>query len=167
MNKNLAAFGWIGIAMAIFYASSQPYTEQDMREEISSVFDRVPELLIQAMDWISFSYAGKIVSIEALGIGGFIEFFIRKAAHFGAFFLLALFFYAFIRHYVKFDGKSIAIAVLFTIFYAASDELHQMLTGGRTPLVQDICLDVVGGICGVALGYFLMNLYKKRHPNIL
>ena len=159
MNKNLATIGWIGMMGLIFYSSSQPYTKQDMRTEISSIFDYFPQGMIQALNWISFSYAGKLVSIEALGVGGFIEFFIRKGAHFGGFFLLALFFYAFLRHRLESSKVCVVATLIFTVIYAAGDEFHQMLTGGRTPLIHDVCIDRVGGFFGTLLGYFMMRWY--------
>lgn len=35
--------------------------------------------------------------------------------------------------------------------YAALDEFHEMLTGGRTPLFQDVILDGIGALTGILL----------------
>lgn len=161
MNKKFSAIGWITMAAMIFYASSQPYTKQDIREEISTAFNWVPKFFVGGLDWISFSYAGKLVSIKALGIGGFIEFFIRKAAHFGAFFLLAFFFFCFLMNWFKEIWKGSLFTAIFSFFYALSDEYHQMLTGGRTPLLHDVGIDCFGALFGILLGYLWLKRLKS------
>ena len=166
MNKKVATIGWITMAAIIFYASSQPYTKQDMREEISTVFHRFPQFFIDGLDWISFSYAGKFVSIESLGIGGFIEFFIRKAAHLGAFFLLAFFFFCFLMNRFEAMWKGSLFTAVFSFFYALSDEYHQMLTGGRTPLIHDVGIDCLGAAFGILLGYLWMKRSRMKRRNV-
>ncbi|RKW25550.1 MAG: VanZ family protein, partial [Granulicatella sp.] len=48
---------------------------------------------------------------------------------------------------------SLMIAIFITVLYAITDEFHQGLTPGRTPLMQDVVLDSFGGIFGALLGF--------------
>ena len=45
------------------------------------------------------------------------------------------------------------IAIFITVLYAITDEFHQGMTPGRTPLVQDMILDSLGGIFGAFLAF--------------
>ena len=36
--------------------------------------------------------------------------------------------------------------------YAITDEFHQGITPGRTPLIQDVFIDALGAVFGVGLG---------------
>ena len=46
--------------------------------------------------------------------------------------------------------------------YAALDEFHQMLTGGRTPLFQDVILDSLGALTGVLICWLVLGIKEKR-----
>ena len=146
---------WMGI---IFMFSSQTYEDQSLTHTLT-VFRGTPvEQLLQGVD---FYYAGREISIYAIGVEGIIEFFIRKAAHFGIFFVLGFLTYAFLRS--KCDGSIMTFAVSFTFvaLYACLDEFHQKLTGGRTPLLQDVVLDSFGGLCGI-MALALYFHYKRK-----
>ena len=46
------------------------------------------------------------------------------------------------------------------------DEYHQMLTGGRTPLFQDVMLDSAGALTAVLLSWgFLVGKSEARKEN--
>ena len=50
--------------------------------------------------------------------------------------------------------------------YAGMDEYHQMLTGGRTPLFQDVMLDSAGALTAVLLSWgFLVGKSEARKEN--
>ena len=135
----------------IFYSSSQPYSKQNIQPLISERLE-IPEPIVSLLSKVEFTYAGNIVSVETKGVPGIIEFFIRKGAHFSVYFALAIAVASVIHMWMK--KKPLKLAVLTTLFvflYACSDEWHQSFTGERTPLVQDVMIDTVGGICGVAI----------------
>lgn len=46
--------------------------------------------------------------------------------------------------------RDVGVAILMALLYAASDELHQGFTPGRTPAVNDVLLDGVGAAFGAA-----------------
>ncbi len=121
------------------------------------------------LERFSLDYSGSEISIQAVGYYKFLEFFIRKGAHFGTYFL-----------YVQ-DVSSMLVAetaapikwlaaflcVLASLGYAATDEFHQMITGDRTPLFQDVMLDGTGALCGILLCILceLIYLRVKRKEN--
>lgn len=110
---------------------------------------------------ISFSYGGKVISIESVGYYKFIEFFIRKAAHFFTYFFLGAFLSLGLATYVKRMWIVILSSLILAGGYAAFDEFHQMLTGDRTPLIQDVILDSIGALCGILLAVSCYYIFQK------
>jgi len=149
------------IAGLIFYSSSQPYENQDIRPELSHLSFLAG--IVKHFNFIHFTYAKEVVSIDALGVPGFIEFFIRKLSHFTIYLLLCFFTTRLINFYkpsIKYLG------FIFSVVYASSDEFHQMFTADRTPLVQDVILDSIGALVGFLLFNMLWkNMSKKRIVN--
>lgn len=149
---------WVGI---IFYSSAQPYSKQDMRSNIEDYVNT--EFWIEHFSWVSIDYGGGTpVSIENKGVGGFIEFFIRKGAHFSVFFILGALTYAALLH-SRFNRKQVFwLALLFVAVYAGFDEIHQAFTGDRTPMWQDAVLDTCGGLTGIIVSSFV---WKRKRAN--
>ena len=135
---------WGGV---IFFFSSQTYQEQNLTPLLNRMFqsDRIKELLSP----ISFHYHSTEISVQNLGVAYFIEFFIRKFAHLFVFFVFGM---LTVRALInKMDRSFLAsiLSLLLVIIYAGFDELHQMYTGGRTPLLTDVYIDTVGGLIGI------------------
>ena len=148
------------IAGVIFYSSSQPYTEQNIQPLLGDKLN-LPDSIEALLSKINFTYAGVEVSVEALGLPGFIEFFIRKGAHFGVYFVMAFVMASIVRMWVQRKAKITAITIGIVFIYACLDEWHQSFTGGRTPLFHDVIIDTIGGLTGIAL-YFLAREYRKQ-----
>ena len=147
-------------AMVIFFFSSQTYEEQSISPLLTQFntpywYDR--------LSGISFMYGGVEVSAQTAGVNGFLEFFLRKGAHLFIFFVFGLLTYGVWRRFVKNPVLSFPGAFLCILFYASADELHQKLTGGRTPLWQDVMLDTFGGLLGI---FFFLLFYRWRSPRI-
>jgi VanZ family protein len=53
-------------------------------------------------------------------------------------------------------------AVLLTLLYAISDELHQAFVPGRTGRVQDVGIDLVGAVIGVAVAAAVLSYLQER-----
>ncbi|MCL7749033.1 VanZ family protein [Halalkalibacter alkaliphilus] len=117
------------------------------------------------LEGIRFQYAGNEISVERLGFESFIEFLIRKGAHFGFFFLLGFLTYRALWASGCMKKLSYFGSLLFVLLYAISDEIHQAFTPNRTPLVQDVILDFSGGLTGVTLAfilYMVISVNKKK-----
>nr|WP_281172523.1 VanZ family protein [Ectobacillus panaciterrae] len=104
---------------------------------------------------VKVTYAGSEVSPKRMGGVGFLEFFMRKGAHFAMYALLGLFVDRAFRSFAK--SHCFAWSFIFVFLYAISDEFHQFITGGCTPLYQDVMIDTAEGITGI-----LMQILMKR-----
>ena len=153
----LISFVMMGV---LFYSSSQTYEQQSQIGLLSNLLKNEP--FKAQLSGVSFIYAGSEVSIEKSGYFSFIEFFIRKGAHFGTYLILgSSFFLGFIPRM-----KNFLLVAFFSWLsatgYAALDEFHQMLTGGRTPLFQDVILDSLGALTGVLICWLVLGIKEKR-----
>lgn len=136
------------IMAILFYSSSQPYTEQSLVSFIDVLLPSQP--FKDALSHLRFDYAGQEISVASYGYGKFIEFFLRKAAHFTSYFLLASAWFLAFRDRTRPQFAAISfIAWGLATTYAALDEIHQHFTEGRTALYQDVVLDSVGALTGV------------------
>lgn len=148
----------IAMMMILFAFSSQSYQEQSLVPDIEKNTSNQ-----SIADWfggIRFSYGGHEISVESVGGASFVEFFIRKAAHFGSYALLAaLLVYALSGNTWANSGRRYFYAILIAFLYACTDELHQSFTPGRTAMVQDVVLDTIGAACGVAFT-ILLNRWR-------
>lgn len=157
---------YLGIAclmmVVLFISSSMTYQQQSQVSVIQKYLANEP--FKQFFSGISFNYAGSEVSIAAKGYVKFVEFFIRKAAHFTTYFILGGSLYLGLLPKLKQKSSvlGLAFAWLAATGYAATDEFHQMLTGGRTPLFQDVMLDSCGALTACLLIIFVHKLRGKR-----
>lgn len=84
-----------------------------------------------------------------------INMFVRKIAHMGEFFILFLLWYVVL---IKEKNKNILLySAIIAIFYAMTDEFHQLFVQGRTANIVDVGVDSIGVICGV----FTIIIIKK------
>jgi len=143
----LFPFMWM---IVIFISSSQPYEKQNIQPFLTDTIDL--SFLEPYIHWISFTYNQSEVSVERLGVYGFIEFFIRKGAHVFVFLILCCLFFLALRQTtkVKFSYQLI-ISFILTFLYAAFDEFHQGFTENRTSYIGDVFLDGFGGGLGIVL----------------
>lgn len=90
------------------------------------------------------------------------SFFIRKAAHFSAYFLLGfLIVHAFWASH--FRGVRFALyAFAASVFYAISDEVHQLFIPGRSGEVRDVFIDSAGALVGIGCFLILWRLFMHR-----
>ena len=150
----------LSIVGVIFYSSAQPYSEQNIQPLLGANL-KLPEWVMAILSKIHFTYAGMEVSVEALGLPAFIEFFIRKGAHFSVYFAMAFILASIVKFWVQKTWKLSAITLGIVFLYACSDEWHQSFTGDRTPLFHDVMIDTIGGLAGIAV-YLLWRKYRKR-----
>ncbi|MBR7552662.1 VanZ family protein [Allobacillus sp. GCM10007491] len=147
-------------AAVIFYTSSMPSSEQDIKPALS--FLTIAESLEPVLRLIEFQYYGEIRSVEANGLLPFTEFLIRKLTHFGVYFVLAiLMFFALQKTTSMKLSISLAFAWMLTVHFAIVDELNQSFTPERTPYYFDVAIDSVGALVGLLFcGLFVW--WKKR-----
>jgi len=154
----LLPFIWMAV---IFCFSAQPYEKQNIQPYLTETIDL--NFLKPYINWIKFHYNQTEVSVEMLGIYGFIEFFVRKGAHVVVFFILCCLYYIALRQTitVKFTYQ-VMIAFVLTLLYAGFDEFHQGYTENRTLYIGDVFLDGFGGGLAVFLLVMIHIVKNKR-----
>lgn len=147
---------------ALFFSSGQTYEQQSI---IPALEEWLPSKPFESqLAKLQIPYWGKIVSVQERGYYPFVEFLLRKAAHFFTFGLLAIAVYIILP---TINYRTI-IALFITLVLAIGDEYHQSLTGGRTPSSKDVLLDMSGAITFLII-YRLIQLKlskrrRKRKP---
>ncbi|MFP8917766.1 VanZ family protein [Enterococcus innesii] len=149
----------VAVMVILFISSSQTYEQQSQIGLLSRILKNEP--LKEWLEKISFSYAGSEISIAEKGYFSFVEFFIRKGAHFFTYFVLGGSLFLTLVFRKQPYWLAAFFAWLAATGYAGIDEYHQMLTGGRTPLFQDVMLDSAGALTAVLLGWLICQLSKK------
>ena len=118
---------------------------------------RIPRALslwLPVVVWATVIFA--LSSIPSLNSGlGDLDLVLRKLAHAAEYALLAvLLLRALARPWLAF---------LFTLVYAASDELHQHFVRGRAGTPRDVAIDAVGALIGlIAFSYGRRYVLGRR-----
>lgn len=85
---------------------------------------------------------------------------IRKLAHFGEYFILAILTYLCFKDF-KLQKHNI-ITFIFVVLFATFDEIHQLFVDGRSFGVLDILIDSLGGLSAI-LSIGLIEYFKKQN----
>ena len=94
-------------------------------------------------------------------IAGSIEHFVRKGAHMTEYAILAVLIYVWLGRWRMSRLRMACAAAVLTVFYACSDEFHQLFVAGRAGKVSDVLIDSAGAVLGLALFLFLSQLIRK------
>lgn len=151
MKKILILSILLGI---LFISSGQTYEQQSIVPNLEKWLPGKPfESLLSKLE---IPYWGIQVSVEERGYYYFLEFLIRKSAHFFIFGFVAIAVYFVLP---KWNYRAL-LAALITFCLAILDEYHQSLTGGRTPSAQDVLLDTAGAV--TALLFIQTSMFFRR-----
>lgn len=163
--KKLEKWFWGGVVLielVLFYSSSMTYKQQTSVPFLEKYVHGKP--FRNGLSKIRFNYGGKEQSIANDGYYHFVEFFIRKGAHFGTYLILGVFLCLALYTYFKRNHfLQIFVPWMMTTGLAAFDEFHQGLTGGRTPSVTDVILDSAGGLTGAVIVAIVLYFVIWRH----
>ncbi len=91
-----------------------------------------------------------------------------KVEHFSEYFIFSLLVIRALKYEpVAFKGKSLYIvAALLCIFYAGSDEFHQLYVPGRDADIFDVMADSAGTIAGVVIVNITGKLNRKKKMHL-
>ena len=142
----------------LFFSSSQTYEEQSLIENLEQWLPDKP--LESSLESIQVSYGNGTISVESRGYYKFIEFLIRKGAHFVLFGLVGLTWFLLLSK-LKPVSRFTA-SILLTFICACLDEYHQSITGGRTPSFRDVKLDMAGAFLFIISYSSVHWLVRKR-----
>jgi len=141
----------------LFISSGQTYEQQSLIPTLEKWLPSEP--FESALAKLQVPYWGKTISVEERGYYHFVEFLLRKSAHFVIFGILAVAIYLTLpKHTFR-----MLTATWITILLAFADEYHQSLTGGRTPAMQDVILDAAGAVTFLLI-LRLFTLMKPKKP---
>lgn len=129
---------WMG---CIFYLSHQPASES------SKLSAGVMATILQVVQAII------PLSVEVSTF----HLFIRKGAHFFAYFLLGILLYRSL--WGKWQHFLVALFIAF--LYAISDEVHQLFIPGRSGEVRDVLIDSAGAATGILLYILLLRVLRR------
>lgn len=155
MKKLIYLLVLICILVGLYSSSGMTYEQQSLVPQLQEKLSGKP--LEQTLSKLKIPYWGITVSVEERGYYYFVEFLLRKGAHFFIFGLLASMIYLVLP---KFTFRWITAAGL-TLFVAIVDEYHQSLTGGRTATLQDVALDMAGALTFLII-FRVCLLFGKR-----
>lgn len=139
----------LALFIVLFISSSQTYEQQSLIPFLENNFPSMP--FYSLLSHLEIPYWGSVISIEERGYYLFVEFLLRKGAHLAIFGLIALA----IVNVLPEPKRWLALPAAAGI--AVLDELHQAVTGGRSPMAADVVLDVSGAV--LALGCWI--LFRK------
>ncbi|MFB4159309.1 VanZ family protein [Geomicrobium sp. JSM 1781026] len=145
------------VLVLIFVSSTMSYEMQDIRPLLASLPGL--GLFSQTFGWVSFTYGASVISIEALGAAGFIEFFVRKGTHVAVFAVLAFLVYRLFNGIGFATMKSASITMLIGVGFATFDEMRQAFHPDRSGMWQDVLLDTIGVVIGLMIA---IQFYRKR-----
>ena len=131
-------FATLGCMSLIFFMSHKPAVES---EEMSGFI----------VEWLLAHGIGK-------GMADSLDFVVRKCAHMAEYFVLECC-ASFLFIYIK---KSHAIgvrimALIMSVMYSVSDEIHQLFVPGRAGKASDVLIDSIG----IAFAFVIITLYFK------
>lgn len=89
-----------------------------------------------------------------------LQFVVRKAAHMTEFASLGVLLCAFAFTFGE-KFRIFLFAFLFGIFYAGTDEIHQLFVEGRSCQITDVLVDGCGVIIGMTVFYFVVKMIVK------
>lgn len=112
----------------------------------------------------SYSIATEITNLIGRPDSVFVvETIIRKLAHCFEYALLAvcISFHFSIAQY-KYCNRFLS-AMIVTVLYATTDEIHQLFVPGRSGQLRDVFIDSIGALMGCLLFSYIFNKIKKRN----
>ncbi len=141
----------LGMMALLYWSSSMTYGDQSTLPLLERLLSGQP--FYGFLSQFEFTYGGSLVSVASSGYYGFIEFFMRKAAHFFSYFLIGLWWFLGLRRKVKGRPLVALVSLLIVVGYASFDELHQVFTPDRSGMIEDVVLDSFGGLTGIILAW--------------
>jgi len=141
----------------LFISSGQTYEQQSLIPTLEKWLPGEP--FESSLAKLQVPYWGTTISVEERGYYHFVEFLLRKSAHFLIFGVLAVVIYLTLPK----NAFRLLTAFWLTALLAAGDEYHQSLTGGRTPTWQDVALDMAGAAVFLVILRMLV-LFKLLKP---
>lgn len=89
---------------------------------------------------------------------GIVEFYIRKLAHFSEYGLGGVLFFLLFYTYEWSEKRKMLTSIILGIWYAITDEVHQLMVDGRSGNIVDVYIDTLGFSTGVCVTLLLIKI---------
>jgi len=142
----------------IFTLSSQPYQKQSIQPYLQQVDQNK---LKNALPSVTIKYRTSTIHAKSDPYR-FVEFIFRKSAHLFMYAMLAVWAYvASIPYRFRRGWKAVAI-LAFVLLIAVLDEWNQSFGGERTSAIQDVWIDMIGGVIGLLVASLLAYWRQRK-----
>jgi VanZ family protein len=139
LKKWLPVGLWLAL---IFYFSTDQFSSSNTSQVLEPV-----------LDWLLPGMAlDRIALVHSL---------LRKLGHWGEYFVFSILLLRALRDsHENWKLRHATLSIMFVFFYAAGDEFHQSFVPSRTANVNDVLIDLLGGICGII--WIIQSYERKR-----
>lgn len=149
MRKKHQYIAWalVGVWMTvIFYLSHQPAAESsDLSSGITQMIIQIIHIIVPTIEFHMDS----------------LHFFVRKGAHFFAYFTLGLLVVHALFVSRQRGLRGMLYALMLCALYATADEIHQLFIPGRSGEVADVLIDSTGASVGIIM-YGLIDRFMTH-----
>jgi len=143
-------FSWTAVILwmvLIFNLSHQPATKSN---QLST---GITEVIVENIE--------KIIPNAEADISRF-NHIVRKNAHFAVYYVLGVLLINALRKNGAYSYRSVGLALLICILYAASDEVHQLFVPGRGGQIKDVLIDSAGASVGIGTYLLIDRIIRSR-----
>lgn len=149
-SKYMAILLLILWLLVIFYFSSK-----GIKESHSTSY-KIVDVIVPIID------NGNSTPKERKELREDVNYYLRKTAHFTEYAVLGVLSFNVLRFYDLKKRKRIIYALIFCMIYATSDEIHQIFSNGRSPMVTDILIDSSGSLFGILIFSRVLNIRHNK-----
>lgn len=158
-NRNVKAglvFLALLLAWSVFIFARSSKTAEESSEESAHIITLVATIIDHEFE--------KLPPDEKLEYIDSLQFYVRKFAHFSVYAVLGMLGAA----TAHFFGLHKLTGLVYSVIFAASDEIHQYFVPGRSCELRDFLIDTAGDVFGVAFAAFLcflLNAAKRKRKS--
>ena len=149
MKKIILYILLISLMILIFFFSNTPANKS------SNQSGKVVNIIINVIEKVTNKNYN---DLEREELKNKISLPVRKIAHFTLYFTLGILFFLLLKQYNIELKKIVIISLLCCIFYACTDEFHQLFVPGRVGTIKDVSIDTAGTILGITI---VLKIYNK------
>lgn len=88
----------------------------------------------------------------------YLEMYIRKLAHFSEYTVGGILFLLLFNTYEWTDKRKMITSIAIGMWYAATDEIHQLMVDGRNGNIVDVYIDTLGVATGVCITLLIIKI---------
>lgn len=133
-------FLWL---ILIFALSAQ------LADQSADVSKKVAETIIERIAWV---FHIDIDTETITSLAKQFDHLVRKYAHGSIYFVLGgLVIMTLIKSGIR-GFRAYVLTIVFCLFYAVTDEMHQLFVPGRSGQISDILIDIAGAVFGIGRG---------------